>query len=77
MDAKIWRKADKGALYGIDVSNEVFRQYGVKAYNPSVSDRDRASGGLKWIDLYYIDETWSEPPNNVIEVDFINKRRAA
>lgn len=77
MDAKAWRKADKGALYGIDVSNEVYRRHGVKACEPTVADRDRASGGLKWIDLYYTDEAWVEAPDNIIKVDFINKRRAA
>jgi hypothetical protein len=81
MDAKAWHKlakaGDLGFLYGVDISNEAYRAYGVKASNPTVSDRDRAQGGLKWIDLYYTDETWTPAIDNVIHVDFIAKKRKA
>lgn len=79
MDAKAWLKAKRdkalGALYGVDISNEVYRTFGVKAYNPTVADRDNASGGIKWITLYYADNTWTNAPNNVIYVDFVSKKR--
>lgn len=77
IDAKLWAKAKAkgqlGELYGIDISNAVFREYGVKAYMPSVSDRRRASKGIKRIELTYLDASWREAPDNVIKVDFIKK----
>lgn len=81
MDAKAWLKARRagalGQLYGVDISNAAYRQCGVKAYNPTVSDRERAQGGIKWLELYYHDESWAPAPDNVIRVDFINKRKVA
>jgi hypothetical protein len=81
MDAKEWhkiaRKGDKGQLYGIDISNQVFRDYGVKAWNPAVNDRARARGGLKFIELFYTDPTWGATPPNVVRVDFQLKRRVS
>jgi hypothetical protein len=81
MDAKEWLKIKKqnglGMLYGVDISNEVHSQTGIKAYNPSVSDQDRAQGGIKWLTLYYTDATWTPAPNNVVEVDFITRRKVA
>lgn len=81
IDAKAWTKAKRdnalGALYGIDISNQAYRDYGVKASNPTVSDKDNASGGIKYLILYYADATWKPAPDNVIHVDFINKKRVA
>lgn len=81
MDAKEWHKLKKnsqlGSLYGIDISNAVYREYGVKAHCPTVSDRDNARGGIKRLTLYYNDSQWTNAPDNVIQVDFINKRKVA
>lgn len=80
MDAKEWAKAKRakqlGSLYGVDISNKAYNLYGVKAHCPSVSDRTRASGGIKWIDLYYADETWQDATHaaNVTHVDFQLRR---
>ena len=74
---KAWNKARRdglGSLYGVDISNAVHRAYGVKAYNPSVADRQRAMAGFKFISLYYQDATWT---SNVIRVDFRARRRVA
>lgn len=78
-DAKAWSKlrdaGDLGSLYGIDVSNEVYKTYGIKAYNPSVSHNDRARRGVKSIDLFYTDSQWVDVSQltyapNVTHVDF-------
>jgi hypothetical protein len=45
---------------------------GIRGYNPTVSDRDNAQGGLKWIDLYYADTQWVPAIDNVITHDFRN-----
>jgi hypothetical protein len=80
IDAKEWLKLKKsgqlGALYGIDISNAVYALYGVKASNPTVSDKDSAMGGIKWIDLWYRDSEWAIK-DNVINVDFKTKKRIA
>ena len=80
ISSKEWLKARNsgalGQLYGIDISNAAYRQHGVKASNPTVKDY-RAIGGVKVIDLTYQDSEWVEAPDNVIRVDFVNKRRAA
>lgn len=58
-DAKEWNKLKKandlGSLYGVDISNEVYRITDelVPAWNPSVCDRDRAKAGVKTIRLSY------------------------
>jgi len=74
LDAKVWAKLKKanqlGQLYGIDISNAVSREYGVKAYQPTVADRDNARGGIKWIDLWYNDATWRQAPDNIVRPDF-------
>jgi hypothetical protein len=72
VDAKYWngmkKRGQLGCLYGIDISNECYKVHGVKAYNPTVSDKDRASGGLKWITLYYTDPLWRQAPDNVVSI---------
>ena len=72
VDAKYWNNMKKrgqlGCLYGVDISNECYKVHGVRAYNPSVSDKYRASGGLKWVTLYYTDPVWSEAPDNVVSI---------
>ena len=77
LDAKLWakiKKADQlGQLYGIDISNAVSREYGVKAYQPTVADKDKARGGLKWIDLWYNDATWRQAPDNIVRPNFGTK----
>ena len=76
MDAKAWTKARSkglGMLYGIDISNAVYREYGIKAYNPTVADRDRAKAGIKTIQLYYADSVWIPKPNNVVRVQFAKR----
>lgn len=62
VDAKYWsymkRNRQLGFLYGVDVSNEVYRRSCrlIPAHNPSVDDRKRASAGIKSITLtYYFD----------------------
>lgn len=81
LDAKQWlatkQRGQLGALYGVDISNAAYRTHGVKASNPTVSDGERASGGIKYISMYYADATWTIAPDNVIYVDFINKKRLA
>lgn len=81
MPAKEWlackAKGQLGALYGVDISNQVYREFGVQASNPIVADDMRAKGGIKVLELSYADSTWIEPVNNVIRVDFISRRRVA
>lgn len=84
MDAKVWRKACKsygsmslGCLYGVDISNAVSQGYGVKAWNPTVNDVERASKGIKTLILFYNDTDWAATPNNLIRVDFIARKRVA
>ena len=78
--AKEWNdiktKGDLGFLYGVDISNTAFKEFGVKAHNPSVNDSERAKGGVKVIELFYSDSEW-KPVDNVIHVDFINRRKVA
>lgn len=80
MDAKDWNQAKikdyLGHLYGTCISNEV-NSYGVKGIEPTVDHSARASKGVKFITLFYKDSEWTPAPDNVIKVDFINKRRAA
>jgi hypothetical protein len=80
MDAKEFNKAKKqglGQLFGIDISNHVFREYGIKAYNPSVDGiKSRAVQGVKTLQLYYKDDAWVYN-DNVVRVDFAAKRVAA
>jgi len=79
MDAKEWAKIKKqgqlGQLYGVDISNEAYRTHGVRAHNPTVQDSDRASGGVKWVKLWYADTVWGTEPSNVVNVDFQLRRR--
>lgn len=81
LSAKEWFKAKNqgqlGQLYGVDISNAVYREYGVKAIYPIVGDRDRAKNGIKLIKLTYHDKEWQEPIDNVIRVDFQSRRRVA
>jgi hypothetical protein len=54
------KRNDLGYLYGVVISNEVYRtNSSIDAYCPTVSDRIRASKGLKTITLTY---RWKEPP---------------
>ncbi|CAM6004839.1 unnamed protein product [Sphagnum balticum] len=80
MDAKAWleckAKGQLGSLYGVDISNAVYRLSGVKASCPIVSDRDRAKNGIKVLELTYADSEWVEI-DNVIQVDFVNRKRVA
>jgi len=79
--AKQWqaakRKGQLGQLYGVDISNFVYHACGVRAYNPTVDASRRAMDGVKFIELVYQDSDWTPGPDNVIHVDFINKRRVA
>lgn len=79
MSIKEFNKAKKdslGQLFGIDISNHVYREYGVKAYNPTVDGiKTRAKNGIKTLQLYYRDDSWVYV-DNVIRVDF-SARRAA
>ena len=55
---KEWNRYRKlgqlGALYGVDISNAVYRLYsGIYATNPTVDDSARAKDGMKRIELYY------------------------
>lgn len=57
---KIRKKSQLGMLYGVDISNEVYRKSDrkIKAYNPVVEDRTKAKAGIKTIELtYYWNET--------------------
>ncbi len=65
-----------GQLYGIDLSNAIYHATGVKAYQPTVDDHARAKNGIKIIKLTCLDSEWT-PCDNVIRVDFINKKRVA
>jgi hypothetical protein len=80
IDADAWRdhakRGDLGQLYGVDISNRVFREYGVKAYNPTVDHNSRAVKGVKRLTLYYADAQWKPAPlAQVIPVDFKTRRR--
>lgn len=84
MYAKDWHKANRslgsnglGCLYGIDISNAVHEQYGVKSSNPTVDDSLRAVNGVKTLVLFYNDPAWVELANNVIRVDFVARKRVA
>jgi hypothetical protein len=81
MDAKAWRemsaKGQLGSLYGVDISNAAYREYGVMAQCPSVDDFAKAKGGIKVIELIYADSQWNDNFDNVIYVDFVSRRRAA
>lgn len=72
INALDWKKAHKGALYGIDIGNAVYRSTGINTHNPCVDDTARAVDGFKTIKLFYNDAEWC-PVNNVLEF----KRRAA
>ena len=81
MEAKLWGKYKRsgwlGSLYGIDISNAVYKLEGIKAICPSVGDRDRAINGYKTISLCYYDTAWIPAINNVINVDFKKRERVA
>lgn len=74
MNAMDWsvRKANRtlGALYATDISNAVYRSYGIRANVPTVSDHDSAVDGVKTVTLTYDDCEWAMKLTNVIEVDF-------
>ncbi len=58
VDAKFWHKAraknDLGYLYGVAISNAVAHaDPAIYAYCPTVSDRAKAKGGIKTIQLTY------------------------
>lgn len=59
VDSKYWAKlkskSNLGQLYGVDISNEVYRivNKSFNTYCPSVSDDARASKGVKKIILSY------------------------
>lgn len=55
MNNDIWKIQDKGMLYGVDISNYIYRQFpDVQAWNPSVNDSARARKGWKRIKLTYL-----------------------
>jgi hypothetical protein len=50
----LWEKQNKGMLYGVDISNEVYRLHpDIMAHCPSVDDTARAKNGFKTISLRY------------------------
>lgn len=59
IDSKLWAKIKKqkqlGQLYGIDISNAVYKLMNgsISAIRPSVDDKSRASNGVKSITLNY------------------------
>lgn len=58
IDAKLWRKykdrKNLGMLYGVDISNAVYRiNHNIPASCPTVDDRRRAANGVKTIKLTY------------------------
>lgn len=81
MENKTWAKhrakGNLGALYGVDISNHAYKEYGVKAYNPTVCDRDNAAKGIKTIKLIYTDSDWSDVSAEIIHVDFSARKRIA
>lgn len=81
LDAKAWHKAKRlghlGQLYGVDISNAVFRAFSVKAYQPTVDDKAKARNGVKTVSLFYQDAAWVDKPSTVIRVDFSAKAKAA
>lgn len=55
MDKKEWTKANKGMLYGVDISNEIYRRYpDIYATCPTVGDNQSATKGIKTITLTYL-----------------------
>jgi len=81
IDAKEWAKVRNagqlGMLYGVDISNAIYKLAGVKASNPTVDDSAKARNGIKLIALTYVDREWTDAPDNVIRVDFTARRRVA
>ncbi|CAK9249691.1 unnamed protein product [Sphagnum jensenii] len=80
MNAKAWldyrNKGQLGSLYGVDISNQVYRLSGVKASCPIVDDHAKSKNGVKVLELTYADAEWVEI-DNVIRVDFAKRCRAA
>ncbi len=71
LDPKEWsairKSGNLGHFYCTEIGNELYRNYGgLRAYNPTVNDRDRAVNGKKWLCFYYTDNTWTAAPDNVI-----------
>jgi hypothetical protein len=83
IDSRAWNDFRKnghlGQLYGIDISNEVYRTYGVKAHNPTVNESIKVKTGTttKIIELTYADSEWVEKMGELIHVDFVAKKRVA
>lgn len=81
VNADYWKrekaKGRLGVLYGIDLSNAIYHEFGVKAYCPSVGDRDRARNGVKRITLTYQDSAWNDAPDNVIKINFADRPKAS
>lgn len=50
---KDWEKANKGVLYGVDITNEVYKTRKNIMPCPTVSDKTRAKNGFKYITLHY------------------------
>lgn len=73
IDARKWntmkKKGQLGQLYGVDISNEVHRlNKQIRAWNPAVNDRARASKGIKRIELQYeMVESFYKPKLKVIK----------
>lgn len=62
------------SLYKV-ISHDVAR-CGVKGPYDSASDGTNAVNGMKFVRLFYFDKEWIQL-DNVIRVDFINKKRIA
>src|SRR5580698_8556167 len=71
MPIKVWsamkRRGQLGTLYGVDISNEVYRTHGVPAHNPSVDDSKRATQGIKTIKLTYYNTAIKQPKLRLIQ----------
>jgi hypothetical protein len=81
IDAREWTKLAKqgalGHLYGVDISNAIYKLAGVKALYPTVDATAKARNGIKLLSLTYVDREWTDAPDNVIRVDFAARRRVA
>jgi hypothetical protein len=49
----VWDKMDKGTLYGIDISNEVYKTHKDIMSCPSVDDKSRARNGFKYVTITF------------------------
>lgn len=78
LPATTWARSSRlGSLENLyKVLSQDVARHGVKGPYDSASDSDSPTHGMKFVRLFYFDEKWI-PIDNLIHVDFINKKRIA